>query len=42
MTGQFGKLITMETGLKMDHSILKYDGRQLNFKEMIQAVKEVI
>jgi 2-oxoglutarate ferredoxin oxidoreductase subunit alpha len=38
-TGQLGKLITQETGIKMSKSILKYDGRQLDSKEISEKVK---
>ncbi len=41
-TGQLAKLIRMETGIKMNHSILKFDGRQLNFKEISSRVKELM
>lgn len=41
-TGQLGKLIRQETGITFDHSVLKYDGRQIALEEMIQSVKEVL
>ena len=42
-TGQFGKLITQETGILMNHSILKYDGRQITGNEISYRIrKEVI
>ena len=42
-TGQFGKLITQETGILMNHSILKYDGRQITGNEIADRIrKEVI
>ena len=42
-TGQFGKLVTQETGILMDYSILKYDGRQITGNEIADRIrKEVI
>jgi 2-oxoglutarate/2-oxoacid ferredoxin oxidoreductase subunit alpha len=41
-TGQLGKLITQETAIKMDKSILKYDGRQLDAKEIHARVKSEV
>lgn len=41
-TGQLAKLIRQETGITFDHSILKYDGRQIALEELIQSVKEVL
>lgn len=41
-TGQLARLIRMETGIDMDESILKFDGRQLNFREVADQVKELI
>jgi 2-oxoglutarate/2-oxoacid ferredoxin oxidoreductase subunit alpha len=41
-TGQFAKLIRQETGIAFDHSILKYDGRQIALEELIESVKEVL
>lgn len=41
-TGQLAKLIRQETGIAFDHSVLKYDGRQIALEEMIQSVKEVL
>ena len=41
-TGQLGKLIRQETGIAFDHSILKYDGRQIALEELIESVKEVL
>ena len=41
-TGQLARLIRTETGIEMSHSILKFDGRQLNFKEIVEQVKELI
>ena len=39
-TGQLGKLITQETGILMDSSILKYDGRQIIASEIVAKVKK--
>ena len=42
-TGQFGKLVTQETGILMSYSILKYDGRQITGNEIADRIrKEVI
>lgn len=41
-TGQLGKLITQETGRKMDKSILKYDGRQINAEEIVSKLKSEV
>ncbi|MGM9973109.1 MAG: 2-oxoacid:acceptor oxidoreductase subunit alpha [Clostridiaceae bacterium] len=41
-TGQLGKLISMETGILMDHSILKYDGRQISGNEIISRVRNEV
>ena len=41
-TGQLARLIRMETGIEMNDSILKFNGRQLNFEEIVQQVKELI
>lgn len=38
-TGQLGKFIASETGILMDKSILKYDGRQLNGEEVYNRVR---
>jgi 2-oxoglutarate ferredoxin oxidoreductase subunit alpha len=41
-TGQLGKLITQETGIKMDKSILKYDGRQIDATEIYDRLKSEV
>lgn len=41
-TGQFGKLVTQETAIKMHKSILKYDGRQLDAQEIYNRVKSEV
>lgn len=38
--GQLGKLITQETGILMNGSILKYDGRQLNGEDILDALEK--
>lgn len=40
--GQLGKLIASETGILMDGSILKYDGRQINGVELYERVKSEV
>jgi 2-oxoglutarate/2-oxoacid ferredoxin oxidoreductase subunit alpha len=41
-TGQLGKLITQETGVIMDKSILKYDGRQMDALEICDKLKSEV
>lgn len=41
-TGQLGKLITQETGIKMDKSILRYDGRQISANDIYIKVKSEV
>ena len=41
-TGQLGKLITQETGIIMDKSILKYDGKQITSVEICERVKSEV
>lgn len=41
-TGQLGKLITQETGILMDSSILKYDGRQIIGSEISDKIKKEV
>ncbi len=42
-TGQLGQLIREQTGIAMDASILKYDGRQLTGAQIAQqAIKEAV
>lgn len=38
-TGQLGKLIAQETGILMNKSILKYDGREIYGEELVERVK---
>ena len=37
--GQLGKLITQETGILMTDSILKYDGREITGKEIVDKLR---
>ncbi|MEK7633677.1 MAG: 2-oxoacid:acceptor oxidoreductase subunit alpha [Patescibacteria group bacterium] len=37
--GQFGKLLTMETGIEIKESILRYDGRPITVKEIVSGVR---
>lgn len=39
-TGQLGKLITQETGIILNSSILKYDGRQIIGSEIADKIKK--
>ena len=39
-TGQFAKLIRMETGIQVDHSILKYNGLPFGVEEILRRIKE--
>lgn len=41
-TGQFGQLVTMITGRKVDGRVLKYDGRPFSLEEMIGALTEEV
>jgi len=41
-TGQLGKLVTQETGILMDSSILKYDGRQISGYELFERIKSEV
>ncbi|MEK7522833.1 MAG: transketolase C-terminal domain-containing protein, partial [Patescibacteria group bacterium] len=36
--GQFGKLLTMETGIEIKNKILRYDGRPITVEEVIKHV----
>jgi len=40
-TGQLARLIRQETGITCHNSILKFDGRQIDFKEIYIGVREV-
>jgi 2-oxoglutarate ferredoxin oxidoreductase subunit alpha len=41
-TGQFAKLIKMETGMQVDGSILKYNGLPFGVEEIVRELKEVL
>lgn len=41
-TGQLAKLIRQETGIKMDKSILKYDGRQISALEICNELRKEV
>lgn len=38
---QFGHLVRQETGIKMDHFVLKYNGRPMSQDEVYRAVKKI-
>jgi 2-oxoglutarate ferredoxin oxidoreductase subunit alpha len=37
-TGQLARLIRMETGVRCERSLLKYDGRQLSVDEILTGL----
>ncbi|MEJ2567705.1 MAG: 2-oxoacid:acceptor oxidoreductase subunit alpha [candidate division WOR-3 bacterium] len=39
-TGQFARLIKMETGIQVDHSILKYNGLPFGVEEIVKRLKD--
>lgn len=41
-TGQLAKIITMETGIKVENNLLKYDGRPFYPYEVVNYVREVL
>lgn len=41
-TGQLAKLVRMETGIAMDHMVLKYTGRPVSETEAVSAVRDVM
>jgi 2-oxoglutarate ferredoxin oxidoreductase subunit alpha len=41
-TGQFGKLIELETHRKIDYFILKYSGYTFSVEEMLSRIKNTI
>jgi 2-oxoglutarate ferredoxin oxidoreductase subunit alpha len=41
-TGQFGRLIRMETGLDLHHKILKYNGLPFSVEELEEQMKSVL
>ncbi len=42
MLAQAAQIIRMNTGIDMDHKILKYNGRHVTVDELVEAVKEVL
>lgn len=40
-TGQLAKLISLETGIRMDHQVSKYTGRPISETEAIAALREI-
>ena len=40
-TGQFAKLIKMETGIQVDKSVLKYNGLPFSVEEIIRGLKSI-
>jgi 2-oxoglutarate ferredoxin oxidoreductase subunit alpha len=41
-TGQFAKLIKMETGIKIDNPILKYNGLPFGVEEIVKKLKAIL
>lgn len=41
-TGQFARLVERETGVKVEHSILKYNGLQFPVEEVTERIKEIL
>jgi len=41
-TGQLAKLLRMETGLAVDHLVLKYDGRPMTPEDVLEGLREVM
>ncbi|MEK7496873.1 MAG: transketolase C-terminal domain-containing protein [Patescibacteria group bacterium] len=39
--GQFGKLLTMETGFEFKEKFLKYDGRPITAEEIIKKISNI-
>lgn len=40
--GQLGKLIRQESGIKIEHAILKYDGRPFFYDELIEKISSLL
>jgi 2-oxoglutarate ferredoxin oxidoreductase subunit alpha len=40
-TGQLSQLITMRTGIQLEHEVLKWSGRPISETELIAAIKEI-
>ncbi|MFQ5987082.1 MAG: 2-oxoacid:acceptor oxidoreductase subunit alpha, partial [Thermoplasmata archaeon] len=41
-TGQFHRLLRAETGIRLDHELLKYDGEPFYPREIVQKAQEVL
>ncbi len=41
-TGQLAKLLRMETGIQVDHRVLRYDGRPFTPEDILEGVMEVM
>jgi len=41
-TGQLSKLITMETGFKINHSLFKYDGEPFYTEQITNKVRDIL
>ena len=41
-TGQFASLLREQTGRKVDHKILRYDGRPLSPEDIVERVKSEV
>jgi 2-oxoglutarate ferredoxin oxidoreductase subunit alpha len=39
--GQFGKILTMETGIEIKEKILRYDGRPIEVEEIVQIIQHL-
>jgi 2-oxoglutarate ferredoxin oxidoreductase subunit alpha len=42
MTGQFGKLITLNFGHEMDEAFLKYNGLPFSVEELVQNIETIL
>ncbi len=40
-TGQLARLVRMETGIKMDHMVVKYTGRPMSETEVVNALRDI-
>lgn len=41
-TGQLAKLVRMETGVAMDHEVVKYTGRPISETEVVAALRQIV
>lgn len=41
-TGQFARLVERETGVKVEHRILKYNGLQFSVEEVVERIREIL